>query len=269
MDLHGKNIVLTGANTGIGAAFLKEVLKRNVKIVVADIDTSSIPSNTPGLFVFQGDLAREDEVNRLFEFAVEKMGGIDIFVANAGYAYFEKISSPSWQHIQNIFNLNVFSAVYSLEKMVQHAQGREFFFMVTASAMAKLPMPGYAIYSSTKAAIHAFAESYRWEMNDNAVLSVVYPIATKTNFFNRAGQQIPQAQPQQSPEQVALAMIKGIEKGSRHVYPSKLFSFTQFMNRFIPMYKSYLKAEFKRFDEWCKEQQSEASSKSNKIHKIG
>lgn len=60
-----------------------------------------------------------------------------------------------------------------------------------ASGMAFLGIPGYALYAATKAALHRFADSYRWQMDGHRKLTLVYPIATRTAFFRAAGKGIP------------------------------------------------------------------------------
>jgi uncharacterized protein len=64
--------------------------------------------------------------------------------------------------------------------------GREYFVMMTASAMAKVAILGYAFYGATKAALDRFENAYHFENQDLGYLSLIYPIATKSNFFNRS-----------------------------------------------------------------------------------
>ncbi len=56
-------------------------------------------------------------MDALFKEAKKKMGGIDIFIANAGFAYYEKIEKEDWGHIRGIVDTNFISAVYAVEKM--------------------------------------------------------------------------------------------------------------------------------------------------------
>lgn len=102
---------------------------------------------------------------------------------------------------------------------------RPYKVVITASAMSFLGLPGYALYSSTKAALHRFAESYRYELDDPASLMLVYPIGTRTNFFGAASQThaAPQTWPTQTAEQVARAILRGIQHDSRSVFPFGAF----------------------------------------------
>jgi uncharacterized protein len=107
--------------------------------------------------------------------------------------------------------------------------------VITASAMGKLALPGWALYASTKGALDRFVEAYRHELGSNVLLTLVYPIATRSNFFNAAGDTTPVPFPSQTPEWVAGAVLKGIERDQREIYPSIIFRVAWILNRVLPM----------------------------------
>ena len=127
--------------------------------------------------------------------------------------------------------------------MLRLNRNREFKMVITASAMGLMAMPGYALYSATKAAIHRFAEGVRLEMCNPSQLMLVYPIATKTNFFKTASKHTPIPWPMQTPQMVARSMLHGIRYDLKSVHPSFLFSLIIFLDRFQPflrkMYQKY------------------------------
>lgn len=231
MKIQNKNIILTGAASGIGKALLLQLLEfEGVKILAVDLNEVEVVSDK--IISYKCDVSKQAEIDSLFAFALARFSTIDIFIANAGFAYYEEISTPDWLRIERIFQVNVFSPVYSFQKMKELNHGREYFVMITASAMAKVAIPGYALYGATKAALDRFENAYRFECQDLGHLSLIYPIATKSNFFNRSTDfvrnDVPIPFPAQMPEEVAKAMIKGIQNNENHVYPSKLFQFARF-----------------------------------------
>ena len=118
--------------------------------------------------------------------------------------------------------------------------------------MAEWEVPGYSVYGSTKAAIHRFAEGYRFD-DPGKHLMVVYPIATRTKFFETAGKRIPVAFPVQSAESVARKVIRGIRDDKRKVYPSVLFRSILVINRLLPFIKPVYQAiELRKFKSWLK-----------------
>jgi short-subunit dehydrogenase len=200
-------------------------------------------------------------VDGLFTYALQTLGNIDIFVANAGFAYYEKLEEADWEHILSIFNLNFNSVVYSAQKMKQLMGKKPYHFVTTSSGMAILPLPGYALYSSTKAALKGFAEAYRFELYENQYFQVVYPIATRTSFFMNAGNS-PMPWPSQEASVVAKAVLNGIQKNRNSIYPSKLFYTLSLLNKIVPViFKLYSYMEFKRFQRWLSQRSKSRAKK--------
>ena len=117
MDLKNKKVVITGASSGIGLAVLRRLLEEGAVVVAAARHTQNINIKTDNLILCSCDVSVREEVDRLFSFAVSALGTIDIFIANAGFAYYEIIDTPDWVHAQSIFDTNVLSVIYSAEKM--------------------------------------------------------------------------------------------------------------------------------------------------------
>jgi uncharacterized protein len=256
MHIEKARVVVTGAASGIGLAILKELLKLDCKIVAADKNAEQLEKITLSAFdkiiPFTGDLASPDQIDQLFDFAIATLGSIDLFIANAGFAYYEQLGEPDWNHIDKIFRINSLSPIYSLMKMQRLNSGNPWKTVMVSSAIAEWAVPGYTVYGATKAAISRFAEGYRFD-HPGRNLMVVYPIATLTNFFETAGKEIPVAFPVQSPEKVARKIIRGILRDRRTVYPSKLFPFILAVNRFLPFIKpAYQSAELGKFRKWLK-----------------
>jgi len=266
MKLDGKNIILTGAASGIGKAVLTMLASHPAKILAVDLNTEALNATCNELAgkvaiitPYVCDLTAPENVDKLFSDALEKLGSIDIFIANAGFAYFEKIEYPDWSHIEKIFRINVFSALYAFEKMQTVNKGRENKTIITASAMAHIGVPGYAIYSGTKAALDRFADAHRWQMDDPRQLMLVYPIGTRTGFFQAAGDSVPIPWPNQTAEAVASAILRGIERDAQRVYPSLTFQLILLLKRFLPMHRLVQYLEQRRFSQWIKKNENGGS----------
>lgn len=250
MDWADKKIVVTGAASGIGLELVKGFLSKGCRVVAADKSINNDLLGLDGLYPLQGDLSTPEGVDDLFAYALEKLGSIDVFVANAGFAYYEKLAEADWGHISSIFKINYQSVVYNAQKMKQLCGSRPFHFVATSSGMAILPLPGYALYSSTKAALKGFAEAYRWELDRGQYFQVVYPIATRTGFFQNAGGS-PVPWPSQEARAVAQSIYKGIRKNRNSIYPSKLFYFLTLLNRCFPIiFKLYAHVEYQKLQRW-------------------
>ena len=155
----------------------------------------------------------------LFEYAIEMMGGIDLFFANAGFAYWERVQEPDWGRIEAIFETNVFSPIYALQKMHALQPGSDYRVVFTSSILGRVGLDGYALYSAPKAALDRFAEVYRLETGKSSRLVLAYPLAVRSRFFQRAGR-APIPWLSQSAEDAARAILRGIEKERETIYTS-------------------------------------------------
>jgi short-subunit dehydrogenase len=260
MQINQKRIVLTGAASGIGKAVLAGLAAYDAQVLAVDINSDGLQATlqefASAKAVFHAhtaDLSRPDQIDLLFETAQQKMGGVDIFIANAGFAYYEKIGAPDWERIERIYRLNVFSPVYTLQKLREVNPTNRYCMVMTASAMARWALPGYALYSSTKAALDSFADAFRYELEPNGKLMLVYPIATKTNFFGAAAGDTPVPWPTQSAEAVASAIIAGIERDKDAVFPSPLFHNIWRLGHIVPGLKGlYQRVQNRSFQGWLK-----------------
>ncbi len=262
MKLEGKNIILTGAASGIGLALLNLLAEYPLRVMAVDQNAAGLHAACAALVgeparitPYVCDLSTPGNVDALFEHALSTMGCVDIFIANAGFAYYEKIEAPDWAHIEKIFRVNVFSALYAFEKMQALNAGRPHKTIITASAMAHIGVPGYALYSATKAALDRFADAHRWQMDDPRALMLVYPIATRTAFFDAAGQGVPTPWPSQPAQTVARSIIRGIWRDATSVYPSLTFQIILLLKRILPMHWLVQSLEQRRFRQWLQKKQ--------------
>lgn len=238
MQIHHQHFVLTGAASGIGLALLRLLVGfEGLSIVAADLHEAdltraleSLPKHKTTLYTFVADLAQEDATARLIDYATQTMGTIDVFVANAGFAYYEPAQAFTWQRAERLFAVNVLAPIDAWKRMKALNTGRPYYVLMTASSIGKLGIPGFALYGASKAALVRFADSVWHEPStDQGTLGLVYPISTKSNFFARAvaDERLlpPVPFPASSPERVARAMLWGIRHNKRRIYPSWLFQF--------------------------------------------
>lgn len=245
-----KTVVLTGASSGIGLAILKELSKETIKIIavgrnktklesaIRSIDSKLLKST---IYPYACDVSDSKEIDKLFIHAKKLLINIDLFIANAGFAYYERLSKPDWVHIKKIFDTDVLSPFYSVQKMAE--QKTDHMVVITASAMARLPMAGYALYSAAKSSIDAFANAYRFEMPKHQKLLILYPVATtNTDFFKNANAPVPFGS--QKAEVIAASLIHGIRKNKQEVIPFS-FKLLSFFDRFLPVKKIFQKIDAK------------------------
>lgn len=229
MSFQHQHIVITGAASGIGKAIVIELAQYSCHVLAIDKDENGLiklalelESSNMQFQMLTSDLANPDEIHSLVPMALKKLGHIDLFFANAGIALYGSFGSQSFSARQSQLMVNLVAPIEGLYQMIQLSNGHPFSYVITASAMAKIGMPNYAMYAASKSALDRFAECFRFEQNPGCHLMLVYPIATKTDFFTGQDQDnIPW--PSQSAQTVAQSILKGVSQKKTSVYPSFLF----------------------------------------------
>ncbi|MBR1810195.1 MAG: SDR family NAD(P)-dependent oxidoreductase [Clostridia bacterium] len=237
--IQNKNIVLTGASSGIGFEVLKLIAKdgSNRILAVSRHAEQLLASYSDNVIPFNMDISTKEGVDAVFEKANEVFDGqkIDIFYANAGFPYYEAFDYADWDRVKAMFDTNTFSPIYSYGKYLEHLDGRPGTLAYTISAIGQMAMPGYAIYSASKFGLQGFQEAIRLEKPKNLQLTCLYPVATDTNFFKVANP-VPFEKPfpVQQPDVVARKMVAGIDNGKKFVSPSPLFGLSKVLMGVCP-----------------------------------
>lgn len=231
MRIQGQRFIVTGASSGIGRALTELLLAKGAHVVGIDLllptDLATHPRFTP----LVADLTQGDHVHSSYNLAKAILGEVDVVVANAGQARYGKDDALLEAETDLMWSLNV-KAVIEVCRLVRADHGdRPFRLVVISSASAHLPLPGYAVYGATKAAVASYIQSIRFELSKGQFAHVVYPAATSTNFFTVSGQPH-RSWFVQSPQHVAQRIVKGLESNRLDIYPSRLF---RFFDALLPM----------------------------------
>jgi len=161
MKLQGKVAIVTGASKGIGAAIAVALGAEGASVVVnyassaegaAEVVASIIRAGGKALAV-QGDMAKADDVHRLFAAVKDTYGRLDILVNNAGVYKFEPLEEISETEFHRQFNLNVLGPILAIQEAVKMF-GEEGGNIINMSSVASTYAAMDAlVYSATKAAL--------------------------------------------------------------------------------------------------------------------
>jgi len=274
--INNKNIVLTGASSGIGFEVLKLLCKggANKILAVSRHSEQLLKTFSENVIPFNMDISTKEGVDAVFAKADEVFEGqkIDIFYANAGFPYYEEFNYEDWDRVKVMFDTNTLSPIYTYAKFIHHLNGRSGILAITVSAIGQMAMPGYAIYSASKFGLQGFQEAIRLEAPKNLQITCLYPVATDTNFFRVANPvAFEKPFPVQQPDVVARKMVEGIEKGKKFVSPSPLFGLSKVLMGICPPVKTVYwgleTAKLNRFKEKLEALGKEAASAAGTVTK--
>ena len=191
MELVDRNVVITGAGSGIGRALAHRfAAERPRALVLADIDPDSVAAvaREVGGHAVPTDVSREPDIQALVARARELGGPIDLFCSNAGVGGPGGGPEVSDQELDRTWRINVMAHVWAaravLPEMVERGEG---YLMSTASAAGLLTQVSALAYSMTKHAAVAVAEWLAITYADAGIkVSCLCPLGVRTPMLEMA-----------------------------------------------------------------------------------
>jgi len=191
-DLMGKVALVTGASGGIGRAIATRLARDGAAVVVhyasnpmpAEEVVRSIERGGGVAVAIRADVARRDEVQRLFDAAEARFGGIDIVVNNAGVLSLGSVAEVSEADFDRIFAVNARGAFFVLQESARRVRdgGR---IVSTSSSVTRRPLPGTAVYAASKAAVEAFTRALAKEVGARGItVNAIAPGGTETGMLS-------------------------------------------------------------------------------------
>lgn len=167
-------VLITGAGGAIGAAAARAFAAEGAELVLLDVDAAALDRVSKDLGAALGlacDVTDPDAVVRAFACAVERFGGLDIVVSNAGVAHTGMAAELSDATLRRSFELNFFAhqAVAQAAVRVFRAQAMGGALLFNVSKQALNPGPDFGAYGAAKAALLALARQYALEHGGEGV----------------------------------------------------------------------------------------------------
>lgn len=165
--MKNKRIVITGGSGAIGKALAKELLAKGAKVLITDLkdedlQTAKSELASDQLYVFKADVTKETEVAKYVKYAIDMMGGIDVFYNNAGI---EGRVAPLDEYPLEVFdqliNVNIKGVYYGLRHvfpvMKKNKDGGSI--IITSSVAGLMGTPNVLPYVTSKHAVIGMMKS--------------------------------------------------------------------------------------------------------------
>src|SRR4051794_37709019 len=232
----GRTVLITGAARGIGAESARQLRAKGAKLALVGLEPELLEQRASELggdtAWFEANVAEPDELASAVEGAVERFGGIDVVIANAGIAGGGPVATMDPDAFDRIIEVNLLGVVRTVRACLPHIVERRGYVLPIASLAAALHGPMMAAYASSKAGVEAFADSLRVEVADSGTkVGCAYFSFIDTDMVRR-GLDRPSAKRAQErimrgplkPPPVSVAgeaIVRGIERRARHVVAPK------------------------------------------------
>lgn len=170
--LEGKVAVITGGTSGIGLATAKRFIAEGAHVFITGRRQAELEAAAQELgehaTAVRGDVARAEDLDRLYETVKKQKGRVDIVFANAGVGDFTKLEDITEENFDKTFDVNVKGVLFTVQKALPLLrEGGSI--ILNASIVATKGSEAFSVYSASKAAVRSFARTWTMDLRSRRI----------------------------------------------------------------------------------------------------
>jgi NAD(P)-dependent dehydrogenase (short-subunit alcohol dehydrogenase family) len=166
-EVNGRTVFITGAARGIGAATAQRLYAKGANVALVGLEPERLQALATRLgeraAVFEADVTDFDALVRAVAGTVERFGGIDVAIANAGLAFSGALASAPIEQVERTFAVNLLGVWRTDRAVIEQITERKGYLLNIASLSAVAHAPLMGPYTATKAGVEAFTDALRME----------------------------------------------------------------------------------------------------------
>jgi uncharacterized oxidoreductase len=188
MNLQNRTILITGGSAGIGLAFALKFLELGNEVIVTGRRKSvldEVQARHPKLHSIQSDVADSAQIAALAKRVKAGFPKLDVLMNNAGIMLHKNLKLPAadLDALMAEVNINVAGVIRMNSAFIDILTANKGTIINVSSALAFVPLPSAPIYSATKAGVHAYTQSLRFQLEETGVEVIEFmPPAMKTDL---------------------------------------------------------------------------------------
>ncbi|HZQ61328.1 MAG TPA: SDR family oxidoreductase [Casimicrobiaceae bacterium] len=196
--LSGKTALVTGASSGLGVDFARELAARGAKLVLVarredllqQVQSEIKQKHNVDVTIVTLDLGTPNAPQALHDLLKKQNVQVDVLINNAGFGVFGQDLDISWERTNQMLQLDIVTLTHMTKLFARDMVKRGFgYIMQIASIGAYQPSPTYAAYSAAKSYVLSYGEALSYELKGTGVsCTVVSPGVTATEFLQVSGQ---------------------------------------------------------------------------------
>jgi NAD(P)-dependent dehydrogenase (short-subunit alcohol dehydrogenase family) len=233
-SVDGKNVLVTGASSGIGAALAEGFAARGAVVgicarradrLAAVLDR--VREHSPSSRAWTVDLADLSGIDAFAGRVEEELGGVDVLVNNAGIPKRRRVTDLTPEVVDAVTTINYLSPVRLTLALLPGLIERKGRVVSISSVAARLSPPSEAAYAATKAALTAWSESMQVDLHDTGVrVHVVNPGVIDTDLFHLPDNDAPIADEVDAlpVDAIVAPVIEQLESGRFEIYVPEWFA---------------------------------------------
>jgi NAD(P)-dependent dehydrogenase (short-subunit alcohol dehydrogenase family) len=225
-QLTDKNILITGASSGIGRELALALAQRGNRVIVAGRSQATLQALAAllpdRLIPLVWDVGDESAIESVRSFVRDKFGWLDIAILNAGNCEYIECGNVDAALVQRVMAVNFFGVVFGVQALLpllQRAPQRPY--LVGVSSMSTyVPLPRAEAYGASKAALRYFLEALRVDIGAALDISVISPGFVKTPLTDRNDFAMPFML---DVDTAVQRILRGMQRRSLHIeFPRRL-----------------------------------------------
>src|SRR6266487_4253923 len=188
MKLAGRTILITGGSAGIGLAFALKFLELGNEVIVTgrrQAVLDQVKSKYPKIHTIQSDVADPAQIAALAARVKAEFPRLDVLMNNAGIMLYKNLKAPAADlaGLMVEMNINVGGVIGMTSAFIDMLTANRGTVINVSSALAFVPLPSAPIYSASKAAIHSYTQSLRFQLEETGIEVIeLMPPAVKTDL---------------------------------------------------------------------------------------
>jgi NAD(P)-dependent dehydrogenase (short-subunit alcohol dehydrogenase family) len=191
MNNSSKTVLVTGASSGIGMETALYFHEKGWHVIATmrHPEKRHTPLHDKGLKdMIHLDVMDQRSIRLAIKYALDKYGGIDVLVNNAGYAVYGPFENTSYAQQARQFDTNVFGLMEVTREILPYFRNQHGGVLINVASMGgRIGFPLYSLYNSSKWAVEGFTEALQYELKPlNIRVRLIEPGIIKTDFYDRS-----------------------------------------------------------------------------------
>ncbi len=232
--VNGKVVLITGGANGIGAAVGRRLHGKGAKVVLTDLDEVALHDvasdlNGDRVLTLTADVRDLKAMEAAVSRAVDRFGGIDVVMANAGIATYGSVLNMDPAAFRTLIDVNVVGVFHTVRAALPSIIDRKGHVLIVSSAAAYVASAGMVPYDTSKAGVEHFANALRLEVAHLGVTVgsahmswIDTPLVRESKAELSTAREMIDSLPgplskTTSVEKCAAAFVKGIEARKSHI----------------------------------------------------
>jgi short-subunit dehydrogenase len=246
-DLRGQRVLLTGASSGIGRALAGQLAESGARVVLAARSLDKLQeveqfctARGQDVATIATDVTSDTDRRRAIEFTVQRFGGLDVLVNNAGVGSFGHFADCTEDVLRRVMEVNFFAPAELIRLAIPHlAKGKQPAIVNVASMCGRRGLPAWSEYSASKFALTGLSEAIRAELARLKIeVLLIQPGLTRSDLGSHllcnSGRMKIQFDRGMPPEKVAVSIVTALVRGRPETVLGSEAKWMLRFNRWVP-----------------------------------